>query len=314
VIAVMQTGFVGHWGEWHSSKYLHRHRKEILDALLAALPRNRMLQMRYPRYKQIFYGGPLTSASAFSGTDASRIGYHDDCFLADVDDGGTYRSKSAQQPPDESSYCARATDQISCWKGYLGQESRFAPVGGETCRLNPPRTDCANALAELRALHWSFINSDYKKDVLDGWRAGKCIEEIRRRLGYRLVLKEARIRRTLPRTGTLDLDVLVRNEGFASPYNPRPVFVVLHNRKNRYQFQLRSVDPRRWEPDQDRWVKARLKLSPRITTGTYTVSLWLPDAAKSLRDSPSYAVRFANRGVWNATLGLNTLTSNLRVG
>jgi uncharacterized protein DUF4832/uncharacterized protein DUF4874 len=313
VIAAMQAGFVGHWGEWHSSKYLHEHRKEIVDALLAALPKNRMLQVRYPRYKEIIYGGPLTTASAFSGTDASRVGHHNDCFLRDLDDGGTYRSKPSQQPQHESSYCARSTDEISCWKRYLAQEGRFTPVGGETCQLNPPRTDCANALAEMRALHWSYINNDYKKEVLDSWRAGGCMEEIRRNLGYRFVLKEARVRRAVPRGGVLDLDVLVRNEGFASLYNPRPVFLVLQNVRNRYEFRLGSVDPRRWEAGQDRWVSIRVKLPKAIVAGRYAVSLWLPDAARSLRESPSYAVRFANGDVWNATLGLNMLTSRLRV-
>jgi hypothetical protein len=313
VIAAMQAGFVGHWGEWHSSKYLHQDRKAIVDALLVALPRRRMLQIRYPRYKEIFYQGPLTTTTAFSGADASRVGHHNDCFLRDLDDAGTYRSKSSQQPQHESFYCAGATDEISCWKRFLAQESRFTPVGGETCQLNPRRTDCPNALAEMDALHWSYINNDYKKEVLDGWRAGGCIEEIRRRLGYRFVLKEALVPGTVQRGGTVSLVVLLRNEGFAPLYNPRPVFAVLVNSRGRYNFRLISIDPRRWEARQERSITAQIKLPATITTGTYTLGLWLPDAASTLRGSPSYAVRFANTNVWNASLGLNVLTSGLRV-
>src|SRR6185295_1868446 len=98
VIAVMQAGVVGHWGEWHSSKYLHplEYRKAIVDALLAALPKDRMIQLRYPRYKEIFFQGPLTEKEAFSGTDRSRVAHHNDCFLRDQDDAGTYRSFSSQ--------------------------------------------------------------------------------------------------------------------------------------------------------------------------------------------------------------------------
>jgi len=68
VIAVMQAGFVGHWGEWHSSKYLHslEARRAVIDALFSALPKDRMLQIRYPRYKEIFFQGPLTEQEAYS--------------------------------------------------------------------------------------------------------------------------------------------------------------------------------------------------------------------------------------------------------
>lgn len=312
-IAAMQAGFVGHWGEWHSSKYLHDHRRAIVDALLSALPRNRMLQLRYPRYKEIFYHGPLTATHAFSGTDASRVGHHNDCFLRDLDDGGTYRSRTAQQPQHESFYCAGATDEIACWKRFVAQEARYTPVGGETCQLNAPRTACENTLAEMAALHWSYINSDYRREVLDGWRAGGCMETIRRRLGYRLVLKEALVPRVVPRGGTLSLDVRLRNEGFASLYNARPVFAVLKNSTHRYDFRLPSVDPRRWESGREHSVSAQVQLPDTIAIGTYALSLWLPDGASTLRDSPAYAVRFANANVWNASLGLNVLTSNFRV-
>lgn len=82
VVAAMQIGFVGHWGEWHSSKYLYslESKKAIVDALVNALPKERMLLLRYPRYKEIWYQGPLTASAAFSQTDASRIGHHNDCF------------------------------------------------------------------------------------------------------------------------------------------------------------------------------------------------------------------------------------------
>jgi hypothetical protein len=308
VIAVLQAGFVGHWGEWHSSKYLHEHRRVIVDALLDALPRQRMLQIRYPRYKEIFFQGPLTASTAFSGTDASRVGHHNDSFLRGTDDGGTYRSRTSQPPPHESSYCSGAADVIDCWKGFVAQEGRFTPVGGETSQVNPPRTDCPNALVELE-----MLNNDFNMDVLNGWTTGGCMPEIRRRLGYRFVLKEAVVPQVVSPGGTLKLDVTLRNEGFAAPYNERPVFVVLENGIDRYELRLNQVDPRRWEPGVDETISAQVPLPEAIARGTYTLSLWLPDAADSLRGLPSFAVRFANADTWNAAVGSNVLFTDLRV-
>jgi hypothetical protein len=314
VIAVMQAGFVGHWGEWHSSKYLHplEYRKAIVDALLSALPRDRMLQIRYPRYKQIFYQTPLTAQEAFSGSDKSRVAHHNDCFLRDQDDAGTYKSVSAQEPKIISTYCD-GRDAISCWKDFVATESQFTPVGGETCQYNPPRTDCPNTLQEMAMLHWSFINNGYRPEVLNSWTSGGCMETIRRSLGYRLVLKEASLPTTIRPGGTLSLNIRLSNTGFAAMYNPRPLYIVLLGGGRRYEAPVTNIDPRRWAPGQEQTINVSLALPATIPAGAYQVGLWLPDASSSLRNSPAYAVRFANTNVWDPTTGINFLTSNLQV-
>ena len=314
VIAVMQAGFVGHWGEWHSSKYLHplEYRRAIVDALLNILPKDRMLQLRYPRYKEIFYQGPLTAQEAFSGSDKSRVAHHDDCFLRADDNAGTYRSFSSQLPKHTSTYCD-GKDAISCWKDFVAQDGQFTAVGGETCQYNPPRTDCPNALQELRILHWSFINNDYRPEVLNSWTSGGCMDTIRRSLGYRLVLKEASLPQTVQLGGTLSLNIRLSNDGFAAMYNPRPLYVVLLGSGNRYDFPVTNVDPRRWVAGQEHNIAVNLNLPATIPPGTYQIGLWLPDASNSLRNSPAYAVRFANTGVWDAATGINILSNNFQV-
>jgi Domain of unknown function (DUF4832)/Domain of unknown function (DUF4874) len=314
VIAVMQAGFVGHWGEWHSTKYLHplEDRKAIVDALLSLLPKDRMLQLRYPRYKEIFFQGPLSAQEAFSATDRSRVGLHDDCFLRDQDDGGTYKSTTAQLPKQHSTYCD-GQDEVACWKGFVAQESSFTPVGGETCQYNPPRTDCPNALEELKRFHWSFLNNGYQADVLKSWTSGGCMETIRRQLGYRLVLKDASFPATLRAGETLNLKIHFSNEGFAALYNPRPLVIVLVGQGTRFEAPVSNVDPRRWGPAQEQTLSISLDLPATIPAGTYKLGLWLPDAASSLRNSPAYAVRFANANVWDAATGINVLTASFQI-
>ena len=51
VIAFMQAGFIGAWGEWHSSENNLDNlgsRKAILNKVLEVLPKERMVQLRYP--------------------------------------------------------------------------------------------------------------------------------------------------------------------------------------------------------------------------------------------------------------------------
>ncbi len=314
VIATLQVGFVGHWGEWHSTKYLHplEYRRAIVDALLNALPKDRMLQLRYPRYKEMFFGGPLTSAQAFSGSDQSRIGHQNDCFLEGTNDSGTYLSNTPQLPKQGSTYC-NGQDQVSCWKAFLSQEGRFTPVGGETCSVNPPRTSCTNALQEMAALHWSFMNNRYKAEVLNGWTAEGCMDTIRRSLGYRLVLREATLPASVRAGGSLHLNLKLVNQGFASMYNPRPVYLVLLNGSTRYELPVTGLDPRRWESGQEQNLDITVNLPASVPAGTYRLALWLPDAAASLRNTPAYSVRFANANVWEAATGMNILTNSLGV-
>ena len=315
VIAAMQVGFVGHWGEWHSSKYLSTLdvRKQIIDTLLTVLPKERMLMLRYPRYKQVFYGGPITQSQAYFQSDISRIGTHDDAFLKDDTDDGTFKSNTAGTKI--TTYCDNSpVGETQCWRDFVSQDSRFTPVGGEASVYNPPRSSCSNALAQMANMHWSFINNGFNTTVLENWVSEGCMPEIRRRLGYRLVLKEASIPQIVQPGARLDLDILLHNEGFASMYNPRTVFVVLQNTSHRYEIPLLGTDPRLWEAGKDHRITISVPLPSNLAVGVYQLGLWLPDTAGSLKTLPSYTVRFANTNVWDPATGVNILSSNVKVG
>jgi hypothetical protein len=295
VILVLQAGFVGAWGEWHSST---NHllddvatQRTIVDAELAALPSDRMLQLRTPLLKAGMFGAtPLSEASAFDGSATARVGHHNDCFLASDTDMGTY--------PD---------GEIEAWKTYLAQETRFVPMGGETCATNPPRSECASALAEMERLHVTYMHQGYHPDVVAGWTAGGCRPEIDRRLGYRFVLRRAEFPETLGAGRSFRLRLVLDNEGWAAPFNPRPVVLVLDDGTRREELVLDGVDPRRWAPGVETEVTAVLRVPDALPAGSYRVLLWLPDASASLRARAEYAVRLADDGIWDATLGANVL-------
>ena len=299
VIAVVQAGFIGAWGEWHSSTHgldNDADRGAILRRLLAAVPASRTVQIRTPMYKDaIFPGGPLDEEDAWSEEDRARVGHHNDCFLASADDYGTFESPVAE------------------WESYVQQDGRFLPIGGETCAVYAPKTDCQQALAIMESQHWSYLNEEYNQAVLDTWVDQGCAAEVSRRLGYRLSLVRATMNEAVAPGGVLDVDLEIDNQGFSAPFNRRPVALVLSRGGQRWRVNLADRDARQLQPGHT-IIKARLRIpADAPPADDYELALWLPDDQVGLQDNPRYAIRLANQGVWDETTGVNTITRTLRV-
>ncbi len=79
VIAVVQMGFIGIWGENYYTDYFGdastsglarimdsswRDRNEVLQALLNAVPKDRMVDVRTPQIKQRFVNGPSATINS----------------------------------------------------------------------------------------------------------------------------------------------------------------------------------------------------------------------------------------------------------
>lgn len=283
VIAVMQAGFIGAWGEWHTSisgLTERAERSRILAHLLRALPGHRYVQVRSPVFKQEMLHDPRAAA---------RIGHHNDCVLSDDTDRGTY------------------PEPASAWRAYLEHDSRFVPVGGETCEPAPPRTDCEHALHELRRYHWSFLNRSYHPQVIAAWKQQGCYGTIARDLGYRLVARRARWPAAARAGDAFELELTVDNLGYAAPFNARPVYAVIGEGAKRREIELTGVDVRRWHPGRTHRITAVVELPDDLGPGERTLSLWMPDPAHALRGRPGYAIRLSNQRMWRPEEGTNLL-------
>ena len=290
VIAWVEAGFIGAWGEWHTSTNGLDNitdKRDILMALVTAIP-NRYVQVRYPANIIEMYPDHLEAFKA-------RVAHHNDCFLSSDTDVGTY---------DRDGVNTIERDQK-----YLAELTRLTPMSGETCAPNPPRSECASAIQEMELLHFSAINEAYHKGILRSWEEGGCMEEITNRLGYRLSITSADFNESVRAGGLLDLTVNITNAGFASLMNPHPLFVVLVTQDARsispYEVKL-ELDPRTWQPGSSSFT-ARIRLPSQMGEGDYNLALWLPDEAETLQQNPLYAVRFANEGLWDEATGYNIL-------
>lgn len=307
VINLIDAGFIGGWGEWHSSAYgldsLHN-RRIILFAILDALPKDRMVIIRAPQYKRgIFTGDELngdsliTRETAFNGSNLSRVGFLNDCFLSSENDVGTYAY----------------TDQ--CWPieselDYIGSESRYVPFGGETCRLDD-RGKCDNAVLEMEKLHVNYLNQDYNRRVLGRWKDEGCFDEIQRRLGYRFVLRKASLPNNAVAGNAMDISFDIYNRGFGELFNPRNVEIVLINNKTKEeQVAILSEEPRFWGAGENTTIKTKLSIPADLAPGDYTLGIRMPDIESSIHNDPRYSIRFANENTWVADTGTNVLTKD----
>jgi hypothetical protein len=306
VITVVQAGFVGAWGEWYYTRNFgnagtisatdRTNRRAVVDALLEALPATRMVQLRTPGFKRGFYGASaLTAGHAHSGEPAARVGHHNDCFLGSADDVGTYVEPAVERP-------------------YLQAETTYLPMGGETCAANPPRSDCGTALRELAEYHWSYLNADYHPDVLGRWRGAGCMPEVQRRLGYRFTLTQGRFATGARAGGALQVRLDIRNDGWAAPFNPRAVQLVLRDDAGATVRRLPvSADPRTWRPGATATIHQSVAIPADLPAGTYRLALALPDQADALAQRPEYAVQTANVDLWDARTGVNDLRHTVTV-
>ena len=307
VIAFMEAGFVGAWGEWHHSTSGLEElaaKRAIMARLLEILPPSRSVVLRYERDKRAIFGrdAPIRAIEAFTGKPITRVGHHNDCFLASKDDWDTYRP-TADRP-------------ISTAKAYLSVENRYVPQGGETCDDGPdahPYIGCANALAALANEHWSQLNSEYHRGVLDRWKREGCYSEISKQLGYRLRLVSSAYSPEVRRGTRLRGTVVLVNEGFAAPYNPRGLELVLRSVGHPPVRLQIPADPRRWLPGAPITLALDFKLPATVGGGVYDAFLAMPDPAPRLRSRPDYAIRLANRGIWRAANGENALNWRIRV-
>ena len=332
VIAVMQEGFIGIWGENYFTDYFGdastngigkmtdsgwNLRNELLKRLLDALPKDRMIQVRTPQIKQKYVYGPsaiVTSAplqlpEAFSGEDKSRIGFHNDCFLSSPDDYGTYvdygSSTQARNP---------ANDVL---RKYIEDDTKFTAVGGETCDDTfSPQNDCepaGHAETEMKNMHYSFLNASYNTDVDNDWDSSGCMNSIKKKLGYRFILKTTRFPEKIKRGKSTKIILEIDNAGYTSPYNPRPMELVLRNEQTKEEKIVLLKTDVRFLFSGHHEIKEEVQLNKNLMPGKYELFLFLPDANVGLSNRPEYCLRLANMDAWESNTGYNILHQSIVV-
>lgn len=305
IITAVQAGFIGTYGEWYYTDHFgmnpttadYANRREVVDALLTALPSSIKIQVRTPKLKQRLFNSTvaLTQSQYFNNIAGSRVGHHNDCFLSDASDVGTYTNIATEYP-------------------YLAQETKFVPMGGESCDFDPNRSTCNVGTSEMALFHWSYMNIDYYPEVIDGFEDNNCLNDIKKKLGYRYELVSGTFPNTVSSNGLLNVALTIKNTGFASVYNDRTAYIVLKNTVTNQTYSLPlASNPKLWLDTNVIPINEQLTLPNDIVPGNYQMYLHLPDKSATISARPEYAIRLANENTWEATTGYNKLNHTLNV-
>ena len=283
VIFCLQAGFIGTWGEWYYTTHFNlSSRKQLTDALLEALPASRQIQLRTPKFKMTMYEvalkDTLTAATAHDGSASSRLGGHNDCFGASSTDQGTFEGE----------------DTRKFWK----TESRYTIMGGETCDVSEYCL-CPATLKDLQDYHWTYLHDGYHEGVLARWRTDGCMNEIRERLGYRIVLKDVHYG-AVKAGEPCKVTIRFYNKGYAAPMNPREAWLVWEGSDGKKEKSLLGSDPRTWHSGYNAVVSL---FTPSTDKGT----LYLELSDPLLADNPAYSILLANKDVFDEKTGYNKL-------
>ncbi len=311
VTAVVEAGLIGPWGEWRPTSGIpandYASKKIVLDKLLEIVPKGRNVALRYNADKRGIYGtnAPITLAEAFNQSNRSRTAAHSDCFLADENSAGTYQYLGDRGGTGLG---------IEAEKTFLNSDNLFVSQHGETCEVGGGSyANCQRALADLPRMRWDILNDQFFNIALNTFKSEGCYTEISKHLGYRIVLDSNTIDDDVS-DGNLDASISLRNVGYGKIFNPRKVELVLRSAKNDSEYILpTNIDPRFWSPGLKQTLKIKVGIPRTIPFGNYTVYLSLQDPAPKLYGIPEYAIRFANKNLWEPTKGYNSLNHTVKI-
>lgn len=312
LIATCQMGFIGAWGEWHSSTLSKDQEAKnlLVNTLLDIFPKEYCLQLRYPKQKKLL--------SLRYKEDWKRIGFSNDYFTAGehshapendfvpgdenyemVQKDASNFFMSGEIPYNENTewglhelisvdrsmqimrdhhYSAFDITQnnelnINYWKGY---------------KVYPEKLDSLQIPYEI----------SYFKDIKGNNISRSAYEFIRDHLGYRLYLKSASFNKEKT---FLSYSIRLKNTGFATVVNPHLFYLVFIDKYNNivYRTRLKDVNPKDWQPYSiidGKFKSVIYKLNGKIpinlNPGNYKVGIWMPDVQPSLLYNPVYDIKW----------------------
>lgn len=301
VIAYVQTGFVGIWGEWfytdsfgdqgRISAQNMADRKNVHELLLKAVP-NRTVQLRTPGFIQNFYG---TAAITQPGSSSlARTGTHNDCFLASSTDQGTYANYGKEYP-------------------YLSAQTKYTSAIFETCAVSS-RSTCPTALTEIAGLHMVSGHRDYNTDVWNQWISGGCYNQILMTLGHRFNFVSGAYDLQTAVGSSFSSTVTIKNSGVAAPSNARLTQIIMRKVDDgQICVATMPVDARTMLGGTTFSIKSTVRLPSSIPAGRWELLMHFADPYSTLYGVPWYKIQAANNGIYESGTGLHKLNAILDV-
>ncbi|ORX78284.1 hypothetical protein BCR32DRAFT_282433 [Anaeromyces robustus] len=326
VIAVVECGLLGMYGEMHTS-YVYdesvftKNMNKTISKWLEVLPKSINVSVRQPIFYCDWKGININDIDKDINSPSDkgyRVGIFNDGYFGSETDLGTYVNRSKEVK----------------WISNQAKHTLFGGEFGGPDSKSKLANSFENILNEIFSTHTSYLNLDYYEGTLDNIKKAKYTSSsdkkykgqtgmvyIQNHLGYRYVVKNVSITRSIGKNDSFGLMVKIANVGFANIIKPTELIIILKNTntKTTYKFPLsdsslkkevlQNGNPNNWYSKTENTFKVEFKLPSNVPTGNYNVYLRLAND-KSSSGNNGYPIRFANEGnnVWDSSLGANYLS------
>lgn len=321
VIAYVELGTYGPWGEMHTSKCCTTDNvNDALNALLEATPEDIKIGVRTPNYIAGWLGiknnntefdvesDAFKAAVAAKGAVAYRVGMFNDGYLGSGSDLGTYSSISR-------------TNGVA----WLNEFAQYTLYGGEVVAdatgsgsVIGPYNSINYISVEGFQTHTSYLNIRWNNNVIAAWKEQVYQKEgdeydgqtgfkyIEDHLGYRLVLRDSQLTDAVP-GGNLSLYLQIENVGFANIVNSKKASIILQNESGEiYEIACLGIDPNKIVSGQNNNLETAVSLPENITLGTWNAYLRFSKYGDYTTDNNYQCIRFANdEEYWDEIVGAN---------
>lgn len=240
-IFAVESGLIGFWGEQHGDtpdKQTPEGVASVVDQWRTALAGSEILVLaRYPKAIRTYIRSDSNQSS-----HRPPGGLWNDCLAAYDDDN--------MDPPSQS------------------------VVEGETCSLNP-RVDysCSTMKGYFQSISLDLLHSEYFMPTIAQWGAEGCLEDIKRKLGYRYVIRNAR----LAADGS-QLDLQIDNVGWGRSHISRPLHLISKGHNLKIIADLKDFPPGSVN-------RIRIKLKSPLSVSTDKVFLETEDGVLFSNDT-----------------------------
>lgn len=361
VIMCVKAGIFGPWGEMHSSSYASTAEGYhwLLNALLDYVPDSRSILVHaggVMAWHNIEYGTKYSFTNLMPApprdTPAQRFGMFNDSYSrggTEYTDGGSL-SEGHRLIGGDYDRNAALTWMRNQQNFYGGETVRSGNEPDNFYQLYPrfPNVPYEAAYAQTTHLNTSYSSAAYslwsdfayteanmtapftpphdgvtRTAIFDPVYDGKNgMEFMRDRLGYRLVLREAKVNERVKQNGTLRFEGKIQNVGFGLIVNKKNVSVMLKSKSGSNVYTaLTNLDARDWRPNEggdnrpdntaawhDLSFSVGMSTLGDVPAGDYDIYLKINDPKEKTPNKRN--IQFANKGNhWNAELGANLIGS-----
>lgn len=306
VIANVELGFFGPWGEMHSSKICTNENVSIALSKLLEVTKDKIkVSVRTPGYYAYFRQisrGLLDTDFPEKGTSAYQVGIYNDGYLGSETDLGTFANRDIEVK-------------------WLSNQAKHTFYGGELVAnfaSGTPLNTIEYLSKEAFLTHTTYLNPYWNDKVMEGFKTTPYLGEdpmyknksayqyIENHLGYRFVLRGSYLTEQEGKRGPLGLKVEIENVGFANLIRKKQVSIILKNKNHVYELNT-DLDATTWDSKTITEETLNLTLPDMVEEGTYEVYLRISEYGNITDDYNYHCIQFANNNIYNEELGANYL-------